>query len=115
MGDTAHVSEPIADLTGLVRGLFAVVNSRIYDLDELLAVVLDEIHDLGNGVAFTVNHQAGRPVGSTGSVARRDAYVFLSEHGVLTRWTVHPDVEEGRAVAERLARERAVGEQRPVE
>jgi ketosteroid isomerase-like protein len=66
----------------------------------------EEIIDLGNGVVLSISHQTARPVGISGQVVRSDAYVFLFEAGALVRWTAYPDIDEGRAAAERLAEER---------
>ena len=66
----------------------------------------EEIIDLDNGVVLSINHQLARPVGVSGQVKRTDAYVFLFEGGACVRWTAYPDIDEGRAAAERLAEER---------
>ena len=66
----------------------------------------DEIQDLGNGVAFAVFVQRGRPVGSTGWVEFRDARVMIWADGLIERTTAFLDIDEARAAAERLARER---------
>jgi len=66
----------------------------------------EEIQDLGNGVAFAVFVQRGRPVGSTGWVEFRDARVMIWADGLIERTTAFLDIDEARAAAERLARER---------
>jgi ketosteroid isomerase-like protein len=66
----------------------------------------EEIIDLDNGVVLSINHQIARPVGVSGQVERTDAYVFLFDAGACVRWTAYPDIDEGRAAAERLAEER---------
>jgi ketosteroid isomerase-like protein len=66
----------------------------------------EEFRDLGNGVAFAVLRHDGRPVGSTGQVSTRQAYVFGLVAGLIARMTVYSDIDEGRAAAERLAGER---------
>jgi ketosteroid isomerase-like protein len=66
----------------------------------------EEIIDLDNGVVLSINHQIARPVGVSGQVERTDAYVFLFDAGAFVRWTAYPDIDEGRAAAERLAEER---------
>jgi ketosteroid isomerase-like protein len=65
-----------------------------------------EIQDLGNGVAFAVFVQRGRPVGSTGWVEFRDARVLLWADGLIERVTTFLDIDEARTAAERLAAER---------
>ena len=66
----------------------------------------EEILDLGHGVTFSVIRQAGRPAGSSGLVQKREAHVTRWVKGRIARVTVYLDIEEGRAAAERLARER---------
>jgi ketosteroid isomerase-like protein len=66
----------------------------------------EEIQDLGNGVAFAVFVQRGRPVDSTGWVEFRDARVFAWADGLIERVTTFLDIEDARAAAERLAEER---------
>jgi ketosteroid isomerase-like protein len=66
----------------------------------------EEIQDLGNGVAFAVYVQRGRPVDSTGWVEFRDARVLLWTDELIERVTTFLDVDEARASAERLAQER---------
>jgi ketosteroid isomerase-like protein len=67
----------------------------------------EEILDLGNGVTFAVFNQRGRPVGSSGEVRVRSASVAVWAEGLLVRVTNYPDIDEGRAAAERLAESRA--------
>jgi ketosteroid isomerase-like protein len=69
----------------------------------------EEIQDLGNGVAFAVFVQRGRPGDSTGWVEFRDARVLLWADGLIQRVTTFLDVDEARAAAERLAEERGGG------
>jgi ketosteroid isomerase-like protein len=66
----------------------------------------EEILDTGNGVGFRVLVQKGRPVGSSGEVVLRYAAVSVWEDGKVVRMTNYTDIDEARAVAERLARER---------
>ncbi len=66
----------------------------------------EELLDLGNGVAFAVWLQRGRPVGSSGEVQLRYAAVLLCDDGKIARVTTYTDVDEARAAAERLAHER---------
>jgi len=68
----------------------------------------DEILDLGHGVALTLYHQEGRPIGASNYVRVRSAMVMLWVDGLIVRNTVYPenDIDEARAAAERLALER---------
>jgi hypothetical protein len=77
------------------------------DAYEEFEVELQEILDLGNGVAFAVVVQRGRPVGSTGRVQLRYATTSIWVDGVIARQTNHSDSDEARASAARLAEERA--------
>jgi ketosteroid isomerase-like protein len=73
---------------------------------ENLEVTVAEARELGNGVVFAVFHQRGRPVGSSSFVQQRDCWVNVFEDGLIKRATVYQDIDEARAVAERLAEER---------
>ena len=73
---------------------------------EEFEVETEELCDLGNGVAFGVNVQTGRPVGSTGVVQLRQGFVSLVQDGLIERVTTYLDPNEARAAAERLAQER---------
>jgi ketosteroid isomerase-like protein len=65
----------------------------------------EEIVNLGNGVVFAANRQKGRPVGSTAAVGLRQGTIALWVEGVIVRVVNYPDIDEGRAAAERLAEE----------
>jgi ketosteroid isomerase-like protein len=64
------------------------------------------ILDLGYGVLFTIVRQDGRPAGSTGRVQTRMAVISEWVDGKIVRVIVYHDIDEGRAVAERLAASR---------
>jgi uncharacterized protein (TIGR02246 family) len=66
---------------------------------------LEEVRDLGNGAVFAVVIQSGRPAGSAGHVRQREGWVFVFVRGLVARVTVL-EVDEARAAAERLAKER---------
>jgi ketosteroid isomerase-like protein len=74
---------------------------------EEFAATLEEVRDLGNGVTFSVIRQQGRLVGSSGYVQLRNAMVNVWMDGVIARTVTGPDIADARAVAERLAEERA--------
>jgi ketosteroid isomerase-like protein len=67
---------------------------------------LEEAIDLGNGVMFAVVRQDARPSGSLGRVQTREAWVSIWENGLLLRGSSYSDLDEARALAERLAQER---------
>jgi ketosteroid isomerase-like protein len=74
---------------------------------EGFAATLEEVRDLGNGVTFGVIRQQGRLVGSSGhDVQLRHAAVYVWVDGVIARAITGPDIDAGRAAAERLAEER---------
>jgi ketosteroid isomerase-like protein len=77
-----------------------------FDAYEEFEVELQETLDLGNGVAFAVVVQRGRPVGSTGRVQLRYATTSIWVDGMIALQTNHSDSDEARAAAERLAEER---------
>jgi ketosteroid isomerase-like protein len=66
----------------------------------------EEILDLGNGVIFVVIHQNALLVGSTGHVQWRYASVAIWVEGMIAWNANYPDIDEARAAAERLAKER---------
>ena len=73
---------------------------------EELEFGLEEVNDLGNGIAFAVVIQDGRPVGSAGHVRQREAWVYVWVGGLIARFTVYGDIDEARTAAEHLAEER---------
>jgi ketosteroid isomerase-like protein len=66
----------------------------------------EELLDLGKGVGFLMFCQSGRPVRSVGRVEQRFASVTEMAGGLIVRATFYSDIDEGRAAAERLAKER---------
>jgi len=67
---------------------------------------LEELRDMGEGVAFCVLIQRGRLPASTGWVQLRYPAVVTWRAGLIERITVYGDTDENRAAAERLAEER---------
>jgi ketosteroid isomerase-like protein len=72
---------------------------------EELDFEIEEIRALGGGVVFAVVIQDGRPVGGHGHVRQREGWVYLWMGESVARLTIY-EVDDGRAAAERLARER---------
>jgi uncharacterized protein (TIGR02246 family) len=66
----------------------------------------DEVHDLGNGVAWFSAVVTPRLRGASAEVHLRFAVAVTHADGVLSRWTDYVTIEEARAAAERLAKER---------
>jgi len=65
-----------------------------------------EFRDVGNGVGFLVARYSGRPLDGVGRVQQRYASVTEWTEGLIVRATFRSDIDEARAAAERLARER---------
>ena len=65
----------------------------------------EEVLNLGNGVVFAVVLQEARPAGTAAHVRQREGCVYVWVGGLITRLTAS-DLDEARAAAERLAKER---------
>ncbi len=62
---------------------------------------------LDDGVVLAVVNQEARPVGVDGQVHQREGWAICwSADGLMVRLTVHADIDEARAAAERLAESR---------
>jgi hypothetical protein len=113
-GEVADVfgHDAVLDLSDLGLGAYegadaisAFVEEWIGAYDQWEAV-MGVVLELGYGAIFTVNQQVARPTGSSGNARLHDAYVFICEDSKIVRWTVYQNIDEARAVAERLATER---------
>ena len=69
-------------------------------------LVQQEFHGMGNGVRLNVTLARGRLRGSGGSVELRTGVVAIWANGLIERVTTYTDIDEARAAAERLAKER---------
>jgi ketosteroid isomerase-like protein len=67
---------------------------------------IEEILDFGHGVLSVAIWEGGCPRGSAGRVQARHLQVFEWAEGQILRITGYPDIDEARAAAERLAKER---------
>ena len=85
-----------------IRGFFEEWRGSYEDFEQ----VLEEFHDLGNGVTLAVIRQRGRLRSSSGFVEQRYGGVAIWSDALLERATTYNDVDEARAAAERLAAER---------
>jgi ketosteroid isomerase-like protein len=65
-----------------------------------------EFVDLGGGVTLWVARQGGRPSGSASELLEHLAFVVVFVDGLVESMTTYSDIDEARAVAERLAEER---------
>ncbi|HKP89803.1 MAG TPA: nuclear transport factor 2 family protein [Thermoleophilaceae bacterium] len=72
---------------------------------EELGFELEEVGHLGGGVVFAVVIQDGRLVGGDGHLRQREGWVYLCVGGSIARLTTF-EVDQARAAAGRLARER---------
>jgi ketosteroid isomerase-like protein len=77
-----------------------------WDSYEHLQIDVLEIVEIGNGVVLAAFHFRGPPKGTTAEAQTYIALVYEWVHGVVARVTTYFDIDEGRAVAERLAEER---------
>ena len=93
---------------GVFRGRAAIRESMedwFGSFDEI-ETQLEEVVDLGGGVAFIVVNQKGRLAGSESDVKVRYAAVSVCVDGLIESMTNYLDIDEARAAAERLAQER---------
>jgi ketosteroid isomerase-like protein len=102
----------VVDLSGTALGTYEGHAAIRAFLEEWVGAYDDfqfefeEVHDLGNGVAFAVVVQTARPAGSTGSLQGRYGAVAIWVDGLCERVTNYADIDQARAAAERLAQER---------
>lgn len=99
--DTSPLGMRVFEGREAIRGMFEDW-WKTFEEDER---TLEEFRDLGDGVTFGVLFQRGRPAGSSGFVETRTAMVATWADGLIERLTLYPDIDEGRAAAERLAEE----------
>ena len=93
------VFEGSAAIRGHLEGFWVTFEDHSVEIEEMLA--------LGTGVVFAVARQRARPVGVSAHVELREALVAdVSPNGLWVRLTMYPDIDEARAAAERLAKER---------
>jgi ketosteroid isomerase-like protein len=102
----------VLDLSRTVLGTYeghaairAYLEEAVGPYDDV-QVEFEEVHDVGNGVAFAVQVVNARLAGSTGSVKGRWAAVSIWSDGLVERVTNYFDIDEARAAAERLVQER---------
>jgi SnoaL-like domain len=105
---------PVYDLSAMGMGVFegrAAIRTflegwmRSYEAyDE----EVQEIRDLGGGTTFCTVRESARPRGSNARTRVHSVYAFVIvwTGGKITRLTAYPQVDQGRAAAERLAEER---------
>jgi hypothetical protein len=67
---------------------------------------LEAIAEVGRGIVLTVIRNEAFAVRSGATVRQREAHVWVSEDGLVTHVANYTDIDEARAVAERLVEER---------
>jgi len=67
---------------------------------------VEEAVDLGDGVIFVVVNATGRPVGMDASVEQRRGWAVVWRNGKVMRAASYLDLDQARAAAERLGKER---------
>jgi ketosteroid isomerase-like protein len=78
-----------------------------YGAYEQIRVLAEELVDFGNGVVLAVNRQEARPLGSSGTVHTREAFLYEWEGGLIVRVSNYSDPDEARAAAARVAAAKA--------
>jgi len=102
---------PVYDLSAMGIGIFdgrAAIRTFLegwmasYDGYE---EAIQEIRDLGGGIAFASVRESARPLGSNAQARVQSVYGFVIEwiDGKIARLTAYPDTEEALAAAKRLA------------
>jgi ketosteroid isomerase-like protein len=73
---------------------------------EVFEMKPEEVLDMGGGVTFVVGRQSGHLRGAAGRVDATFCVGLTWEHGLVVHVIAGLDIDEARAAAERLARER---------
>src|SRR5271165_1085659 len=76
-----------------------------YSAFEEVRLILDDVVDLGNGVVLAAHRHVGRLVGGA-ALSERRVFVYKFVDGRIGVASDFSDLNEARAVAERLAEER---------
>ena len=100
--DTSPVGMGVFEGREAIRGFYEDWFGSYEDFEQ----VIEEACDLGCDVGLAVYLQRGRPAGSSRFVELRYAGVGIWRDGLIERLKLYTDVDEARAVAERLAQER---------
>jgi ketosteroid isomerase-like protein len=85
-----------------IRRLWEELTNPFADFE----TAIEEYDDLGSGVTLGVHVQRVRPHGSDGLVERRYGFVASWRDGRIAHGKTYLDIDEARAAAERLAKER---------
>ena len=104
--------DPVWDLSpmglGVYRGTTAIRGffEEWIGSYEMFEVKLEDCLDLGNGVLLNMVVQTASLAGSSGDLTIRYASVTVWKKSLIVRVTNYPDIDQARAAAERLAKER---------
>jgi ketosteroid isomerase-like protein len=95
---------------GIFRGRAAIrafLEGWMSSYDEYEEAV-QEIRDLGGGIAFATVRESARPLRSDAHARIQSVYGFVIEwiDGKIARLNAYPDVEQARTAGERLAESR---------
>ena len=108
---TVFAPEPVWDMSAMGMGTFEGLRAIRGLLEDWLApyehwqIEAQEWAELGRGVVLVVLFESGRPIGGDGRVQLRYACVGQVANELIARAVTYPDVDQARAVAERLAAE----------
>jgi hypothetical protein len=106
--------DPVYDLSAMGIGIFegrAAIRTFLegwMKSYEAYDEEVQEIRDLGGGTTFCTVRESARPRGSDARARVQSVYAFVIvwNGGKITRLTAYPQVDQGRAAAERLAAKR---------
>jgi ketosteroid isomerase-like protein len=104
--------DPVWDMSEMGMGVFEgpiPVRGLLEDWNgsyEEWEIEIEDLLDLGNGVVYVVVTERARPTDSTGRVQLRYAAIVVFAGEMIARAKTYPDIDEGRAAAQRLAEER---------
>jgi ketosteroid isomerase-like protein len=85
-----------------IRGFWEEVAAMFEDF----TIKVETVVDLGNGIVFSIYESGGRLAASTGVLTARTALIYEWVDGRIIRLIFRQDIDEARAIAERLAEER---------
>jgi ketosteroid isomerase-like protein len=114
-GMSMYGPDSVWDVSAMGMGVYTGISAIRREMEswigafEDLEVQIEEIQDLGSETTFSVVAQSGRPIGSSGKVDMRFASITHWSDQIIVRVTSYTDINEARAIAERLAEEREDG------
>ena len=108
---SSYARGAVFDVSALGIGRFegGIIRRHFEDWESPVRGVRDRfggVPEIGNGVVFAVARQTGRAPHGVGRIQQRPAFVSEWLEGLIVRVAVYDDIDEARAAAERLAKER---------